>query len=246
MKINILSLFPEMFAPLQQSLIGKARENGLLKVDIVNFRDYTTNKHHSVDDTPYGGGAGMLLMPQPIYAAMHSLVEKKLSNPNKRRVIILDPAGQPFNAKMAQEFAQEPELDFICGHYEGYDHRIYDLATDLVSIGDFVLTGGELGAMVMIDAIARFVPGVLGNQDSAETDSFSSGLLEYPQYTRPAEFQGQVVPEVLRSGNHEKIRQWRLYQALKRTYTKRPDLLAQQALSAEAEQMLNDIKNNDC
>lgn len=239
MKINVLTLFPEMFAPLQTSLLGKAQEKGLLDIQLINFRDYTENKHHHVDDTPYGGGAGMLLMPQPIYRAMDSLGE----NP-KRRVVILDPAGKTFDQKMAADFAKQEELAFICGHYEGYDHRIYDLATDVVSIGDFVVTGGELGAIVMIDAISRLIPGVLGNQASAASDSFSKGLLEYPQYTRPVEYEGKVVPEVLRNGNHEKIRQWRLYEALKRTYKQRPELLAKQVLSDEAKKMLRDIQRN--
>lgn len=239
MKINILTLFPEMFAPLNTSLLGKAQEKDLLDINLIDFRAYTENKHHSVDDTPYGGGAGMLLMPQPIYKAMASLDE----NPN-RRVIILDPAGQTFDQKMAVDFSKAEDLTFICGHYEGYDHRIYDLATDVVSIGDFIVTGGELGAMVMIDAISRLIPGVLGNQASAASDSFSDGLLEYPQYTRPVSYQDKVVPEVLRNGNHEKIRQWRLYEALKRTYRYRPELLDTLELSAEALKMLREIKKN--
>lgn len=240
MKINILTLFPDMFAPLNTSLLGKAQEKGLLDIQLVNFRDFTEDKHHHVDDTPYGGGAGMLLMPQPIYRAMASLPE----NP-KRRTIILDPAGQTFNQTMAESLAEESDLTFICGHYEGYDHRIYDLATDVVSIGDFVVTGGELGAMVMIDAISRLIPGVLGNQVSALTDSFSAGLLEYPQYTRPVTYADKTVPEVLRNGDHEKIRQWRLYHALERTYRLRPELLEQLDLSEEAKKVLREIENSD-
>ncbi|MFD1672829.1 tRNA (guanosine(37)-N1)-methyltransferase TrmD [Agrilactobacillus yilanensis] len=238
MKINVLTLFPEMFTPLSTSLLGKAQDKGLLDINLVNFRDYTENKHNSVDDTPYGGGAGMLLMPQPIYKAMAALDE----NP-KRRVVLLDPAGQTFDQRMAEDLAQEDDVTFICGHYEGYDHRIYDLATDIVSIGDFVVTGGELGAMVMIDAISRLIPGVLGNKASAASDSFSAGLLEYPQYTRPVSFAGKEVPEVLRNGNHEKIRQWRLYEAIKRTYLNRPELLDDLELSDEAQKMLREIKN---
>ncbi|MCH4170520.1 MAG: tRNA (guanosine(37)-N1)-methyltransferase TrmD [Lactobacillus sp.] len=239
MKISVMTLFPEMFAPLNTSLLGKAQEKAILEINLINFRDFAVNKHQQVDDTPYGGGAGMLLMPQPIYRAMATLGD----NP-KRRVIILDPAGQTFDQKMAQSLAQEQELAFICGHYEGYDHRIYDLATDVVSIGDFVVTGGELGAMVMIDAISRLIPGVLGNTASAGSDSFSKGLLEYPQYTRPEVYEDKVVPPVLLSGNHEKIRQWRLYQSLKRTYEQRPELLQHLDLPAEAAKMLRDIKNN--
>lgn len=228
MKIDILTLFPQMFAPLNESLLGKAQAKQLLEIAICDFRQYATNKQHHVDDTPYGGGAGMLLQPQPIYRAMDVI---NAQDAGKKRVILLDPAGQKFNQALAQDLAQEQHLVFICGHYEGFDERIERLATDKVSLGDFVLTGGEMAAMVMIDALARFVPGVLGNETSAYSDSFSAGLLEYPQYTRPAEYRGMKVPEILLSGNHQKIAQWRRQQALKKTWLQRPDLLAQTALT---------------
>lgn len=228
MKIDILTLFPQMFAPLNESLLGKAQAKQLLEIAICDFRQYATNKQHHVDDTPYGGGAGMLLQPQPIYRAMDVI---NAQDTGKKRVILLDPAGQKFNQALAQDLAQEQHLVFICGHYEGFDERIERLATDKVSLGDFVLTGGEMAAMVMIDALARFVPGVLGNETSAYSDSFSAGLLEYPQYTRPAEYRGMKVPEILLSGNHQKIAQWRRQQALKKTWLQRPDLLAQTALT---------------
>ena len=192
---------------------------------------------------PFGGGAGMLLQAQPIFDAMAAIDEEaQKENCPKGRVILMDPAGRKFDQDYAQELAQEEHLTFICGHYEGYDERIRQLVTDEASLGDYVLTGGELAAMVMIDATVRFVPGVLGNMSSSMGDSFSNGLLEYPQYTRPAEFRGMKVPEVLTSGNHEKIRQWRMYQSLKRTWERRPDLIEQAKLSHEQQIMLQDIK----
>lgn len=224
MQIDILSLFPDMFSALQESMIGKAQERNLLKIDVTDFRDFAANKHHSVDDTPYGGGAGMLLQVQPIAAALADVTAK---HGPAERTIILDPAGRQFDHQYAVELAQAQHLVFICGHYEGFDQRVYDLATDTVSLGDYVLTGGELPAMVMIDALARQIPGVLGSQESAATDSFAQGLLEYPQYTRPADYQGQKVPEVLMNGNHQLIRDWRLKAAVWRTLQQRPDLLAQ-------------------
>ncbi|MCH4058085.1 tRNA (guanosine(37)-N1)-methyltransferase TrmD [Lapidilactobacillus gannanensis] len=222
MQIDILSLFPEMFGALQASLIGRAQENGILKIDVTNFRDFTTNKQHHVDDTPYGGGAGMLLQVQPIAAALNDVTAKH--GPSDR-TIILDPGGRQFDHAYAVELAQCQHLTFICGHYEGFDQRVYDLATDQVSLGDYVVTGGELPAMVMIDALARQIPGVLGKQESAATDSFAQGLLEYPQYTRPADYQGQTVPFVLTNGNHPLIAEWRLKAAVWRTLKERPDLL---------------------
>ncbi|WP_172637751.1 tRNA (guanosine(37)-N1)-methyltransferase TrmD [Lactiplantibacillus plantarum] len=243
MQIDILSLFPEMFAgPLHESMIGNAIENDVINVDVTNFRDFTTDKHNHVDDYPYGGGAGMLLQPQPIFDALASVQEK---HPALGRVILLDPAGVQFNQHVAEDFAQEEHLTFICGHYEGYDERIRSLVTDEVSLGDYVLTGGELGAMVMIDATVRLLPGVLGNSESAPGDSFSSGLLEYPQYTRPADFRGMKVPDILLSGDHGKIDDWRLEQALKRTYERRPDMLTGLSLSGKAKQMLADIKADE-
>lgn len=242
MKIDILTLFPQMFAPLNESLLGKAQAKQLLEIAICDFRQYATNKQHHVDDTPYGGGAGMLLQPQPIYRAMDVI---NAQDAGKKRVILLDPAGQKFNQALAQDLAQEQHLVFICGHYEGFDERIERLATDKVSLGDFVLTGGEMAAMVMIDALARFVPGVLGNETSAYSDSFSAGLLEYPQYTRPAEYRGMKVPEILLSGNHQKIAQWRRQQAIKKTWLQRPDLLAQTALTTADLNYLDTLTSED-
>lgn len=241
MDITILSIFPRMFQALNESLIGKAQEKGLVNIDVVDFRDYTTNKQHHVDDTTYGGGAGMLLQAQPIYDAMNYVETKK---PGRKRVVLLDPAGKTFNTKMARDFANEDQLVFICGHYEGFDERVKDLVTDEVSIGDYILTGGELPTMSMIDATLRFVPGVLGNSFSAEEESFSNGLLEYPQYTKPADFRGKKVPEVLTSGDHEKIRLWRLTQALKKTLERRPDLLETAKLTDEEEKLLRKIRQN--
>ena len=240
MKIDILSLFPEMFeGPLTQSIVGKAIEKQLLDVEVTDFRDYTTNKQRHVDDTPYGGGAGMLLQAQPIYDALDAIAAK---NDGLGKVILLDPAGRKFDQKVAEELSQEKHLTFICGHYEGYDERIRERVTDEISLGDFVLTGGELGAMVVIDATVRLLPDVLGNRESALGDSFSMGLLEYPQYTRPADFRGMKVPEVLTSGNHQKIAEWRNKEALRRTYERRPDLLENYELSAQEEKWLREFK----
>lgn len=197
MRIDVLSLFPDMFAPMTQSVIGKALERDLLEFSVTDFRKYSKDKHMHVDDTPYGGGAGMLLKPEPIFDAMADI---NAAHPGNKRVILLDPAGKRFDQQAARDLAQESHLVFICGHYEGYDERIRTLVTDEYSLGDFVLTGGELGAMMMIDATARLLPGVLGNTESAHTDSFENGLLEYPQYTRPADYEGMQVPEVLQMG----------------------------------------------
>lgn len=240
MKIDILSLFPEMFkGPLTQSIVGKAIEKQLLDVEVTDFRDYTTNKQRHVDDAPYGGGAGMLLQAQPIYDALDAIAAK---NDGLGKVILLDPAGRKFDQKVAEELSQEKHLTFICGHYEGYDERIRERVTDEISLGDFVLTGGELGAMVVIDATVRLLPDVLGNRESALGDSFSMDLLEYPQYTRPADFRGMKVPEVLTSGNHQKIAEWRNKEALRRTYERRPDLLENYELSAQEEKWLREFK----
>ena len=240
MKIDILSLFPEMFkGPLTQSIVGKAIEKQLLDVEVTDFRDYTTNKQRHVDDTPYGGGAGMLLQAQPIYDALDAIAAK---NDGLGKVILLDPVGRKFDQKVAEELSQEKHLTFICGHYEGYDERIRERVTDEISLGDFVLTGGELGAMVVIDATVRLLPDVLGNRESALGDSFSMGLLEYPQYTRPADFRGMKVPKVPTSGNHQKIAKWRNKEALRRTYERRPDLLENYELSAQEEKWLREFK----
>ncbi|GAW99669.1 tRNA (guanosine(37)-N1)-methyltransferase TrmD [Secundilactobacillus mixtipabuli] len=244
MRIDVLSLFPEMFeGPLHDSIVGKALDRNELEVEVTDFRQYSTNKHGNVDDYPFGGGAGMLLQAQPIFDAMAATQQKaqKLGH-EKGRVILMDPAGKRFTQKVAEDFAREDHLTFICGHYEGYDERIRTLVTDEVSMGDYVLTGGELPAMVMIDAVSRLLPGVLGNEESAPGDSFSTGLLEYPQYTRPADFRGMKVPDVLISGNHQKIDEWREIQSLKRTLLRRPDLLEKLELTGDQKRKLRDIK----
>ena len=235
LKIDILTLFPEMFAPLEHSIVGKAKEKGLLDIRYHNFRENAEKARH-VDDEPYGGGQGMLLRAQPIFDTIEKIDAK---NP---RVILLDPAGRRFDQAFAEELAQEEELIFICGHYEGYDERIKTLVTDEVSLGDFVLTGGELAAMTMVDATVRLIPEVIGKEASHQDDSFSSGLLEYPQYTRPYDFRGMTVPDVLMSGHHENIRKWRLYESLKKTYQRRPDLLKNYAFSDEEKAILDQIK----
>lgn len=234
MRIDILTLFPEMFAPLEHSIVGKAREKGILEVNYHNFREKAEKARH-VDDEPYGGGQGMLLRAQPIFDTMDA-IEK--TNP---RVILLDPAGRTFTQTYAEELSKEDQLIFICGHYEGYDERIKTLVTDEISLGDYVLTGGELAAMTMIDATVRLIPEVIGKEASHTDDSFSSGLLEYPQYTRPYEYRGMVVPDVLMSGHHENIRKWRLEQSIRKTYDRRPDLLACYELSDEERFILDKI-----
>ncbi|MTC00433.1 tRNA (guanosine(37)-N1)-methyltransferase TrmD [Streptococcus uberis] len=235
MKIDILTLFPEMFAPLESSIVGKAVEKGLLDIRYHNFRDNAEKARH-VDDEPYGGGQGMLLRAQPIYDTIDKI------DANNPRVILLDPAGKTFNQSYAEELAQEDELIFICGHYEGYDERIKQLVTDEISLGDFVLTGGELAAMTMVDATVRLIPNVIGKESSHQDDSFSSGLLEYPQYTRPYDFRGMTVPDVLMSGHHENIRRWRLEESLRKTYLRRPDLLEKYPLNQEESDLLAKIK----
>lgn len=243
MRIDVLSLFPSMFGPMHDSIVGKALERDELELEVTDFRQYSTDKHGNVDDYPFGGGAGMLLQAQPIFDAMAATQAKATeSGHEKGRVILMDPAGVPFTQRVAEDFAKEDHLTFICGHYEGYDERIRSLVTDEVSMGDYILTGGELPAMVMIDAISRLLPGVLGNQESAPGDSFSTGLLEYPQYTRPADFRGMKVPDVLISGNHQKIDDWREMQSLKRTLLRRPDLLDQLTLTGDQKRLLRNIR----
>ncbi|MGI5891384.1 MAG: tRNA (guanosine(37)-N1)-methyltransferase TrmD [Bacillota bacterium] len=229
MRIDILTLFPEMFAPLQQSIIKRAVENGLIEINITNIRDYTTDKHHITDDRLYGGGAGMVMKPEPIFSSVDAV--KKVAEP---RIIITSPQGRPFNQKIAQELAQEEQIIIICGHYEGIDERVLEfLATDIISVGDFVLTGGEIPAMAIADAVSRLVPGVLGHEMAAKEESFNEGLLEYPQYTRPAIFQGLEVPEVLLGGNHSQIAAWRRRKSLQRTLENRPDLLEDAVLTPD-------------
>jgi tRNA (guanine37-N1)-methyltransferase len=220
MKIDVLTLFPAMFAgPLDESIVKRARTDGLLDLAIHNLRDFTHDRHRTVDDKPFGGGPGMLLKPEPIFEAVEHLAREGT------RVILLTPAGRPFNQAVARELAGQRHLLLICGSYEGFDERVREtLADDELSIGDYVLTNGALPAMVIIDALTRLLPGVLGDDESSRDESFSHGLLEYPQYTRPAEFRGMKVPEVLLSGNHAEIQKWRLEQAMKRTRDRRPDL----------------------
>ncbi|HEO0930574.1 TPA: tRNA (guanosine(37)-N1)-methyltransferase TrmD [Streptococcus agalactiae] len=235
MKIDILTLFPEMFAPLEHSIVGKAKERGLLEINYHNFRENAEKSRH-VDDEPYGGGQGMLLRAQPIFDTIDKI------DAQKARVILLDPAGRTFDQDFAEELSKEDELIFICGHYEGYDERIKSLVTDEVSLGDFVLTGGELAAMTMVDATVRLIPEVIGKETSHQDDSFSSGLLEYPQYTRPYDYLGITVPDVLMSGHHENIRKWRLEQSLRKTLERRPDLLENYAMTDEERLILEKIK----
>ena len=223
MNFHVLTLFPEMIRNgMNTSITGRAINAGILSVEAINIRDYAFNKHQKVDDYPYGGGAGLVMQPEPVYRAYKDLTKNMKKKP---RVVYLTPQGTTFHQEMAKELAKEEELVFLCGHYEGIDERVLEeIVTDYVSIGDYVLTGGELPAMVMIDSISRLVPGVLHNDDSAGDESFENGLLEYPQYTRPPVFLDKEVPEVLLSGHHENIRKWRHEQSVKRTKERRPDL----------------------
>lgn len=225
MLIDIITLFPEMFAGVfGESIIKRAVDKNILNVRFTQLRDFAFDKHRQVDDSPFGGGAGMVLKPEPVYRAVRDVLQKsdeKLS----RKIIITDPSGEVFTQAKAKELAALDQIIFVCGHYEGFDARIYDLADELISIGDYVLTGGELPAMVIVDAVARMLPDVLGSAESAVTDSFFDGLLGYPQYTRPRDFEGKLVPEVLLSGNHAQIKKWREEQALILTRARRPDLI---------------------
>lgn len=239
MKIDYLTLFPQMFdGVLNQSILKRAQDKEMLQINTVDFRDFAENKHNQVDDYPFSGGQGMVLKPEPIFNAM-----KNIEKTENTRVILMCPQGRPFNQEIAQELSHSEHLVFICGHYEGYDERIRQhLVTDEISMGDYVLTGGELPAMVMTDAIVRLIPGVLGNQQSHEDDSFQDGLLEFPQYTRPRSYQDMNVPEVLLSGNHAHIDQWRHEQKLIRTWEKRPDLLENYPLTDKDKDILERYK----
>jgi tRNA (guanine37-N1)-methyltransferase len=238
MKIDILTLFPQLFeAPFSYGIFKRAIDNGLVSLDIYNIRDYTHDKHHTADDTPYGGGAGMVLKPGPIFEAVEAIKAK--SGNETMDVILLTPQGRLLNQQVAQELSQKKHLVFICGHYEGEDERVRQyLATDEISIGDYVVTGGEIPAMVAIDAALRLIPGVLGSAESALDDSHASGLLEYPQYTRPENFKGWKVPEVLISGDHAKIARWRREQIIKRTLERRPELLNKANLGMEDKKLV--------
>ncbi len=241
MNIHVLSLFPDMFSGVfGASILKKAQEKNAVKLEVTDIRTFSGNKHNQVDDYPYGGGAGMVLKPEPMFSAVEAICAGK-----QPRIILMCPQGERFTQKKAEELSQEKELVFLCGHYEGYDERIRQhLVTDEISIGDFVLTGGELGAMTVIDSVVRLLPGVLGQEDSHIQDSFSTGLLEHPHYTRPAEFRGMKVPDVLLSGNHAKIEQWREEQSLKRTFERRPDLLDLYPLTDKQKLYLQKLKNN--
>ncbi|MCA9724530.1 MAG: tRNA (guanosine(37)-N1)-methyltransferase TrmD [Kurthia sp.] len=242
MNIHVLSLFPDMFEGVfGSSILKKAQEKGAVQMNVTDFRSFSQNKHNQVDDYPYGGGAGMVLKPEPLFHAVEDLV----AHGKKPRIILMCPQGERYDQKKAEELAKEEDLIFLCGHYEGYDERIREyLVTDEISIGDFVLTGGELAAMTVIDSVVRLLPGVLGQEASHVNDSFSTGLLEHPHYTRPADFRGMKVPDVLMSGNHAKIEQWRMEQSLKRTFERRPDLLEHIELTKEQQAYLKQLKNN--
>ncbi|MFB5266544.1 tRNA (guanosine(37)-N1)-methyltransferase TrmD [Paenibacillus enshidis] len=260
MKIDVLTLFPEMFdGVFGTSILGKAREKGIVSLRAVNFRPYAGNRHNTVDDTPYGGGGGMVLKPDPIFAAVEDLLEGQAKEaasaesgqsldeqqaPKPPRVILMCPQGETYTQKKAEELAREEHLIFICGHYEGYDERIREhLVTDELSIGDYVLTGGELPAMTVIDSVVRLLPGVLGNATSAVADSFSTGLLEHPHYTRPLDFRGWKVPDILLSGHHANIEEWRRRESLRRTLERRPDLLEHADLTIKEKEWLQSVRD---
>ncbi|AQR93978.1 tRNA (guanosine(37)-N1)-methyltransferase TrmD [Clostridium saccharoperbutylacetonicum] len=228
MKISILTLFPEMFSIFDHSIIGRARENNIIDIDLLNIRDYTLNKHKKVDDYPYGGGAGMVMAAQPIVDTI-----RKAKEDNKGKVVFLGPRGKKFNQEIAKELSKEDNLIFLCGHYEGIDERVYKYIDMEISLGDFVLTGGEMAAIPVIDSILRLIPGVLGKEESFMEESFYNGLLEYPQYTRPEEFEGDKVPDILLSGHHENIRKWRRLKSLEITKKRRPDLYKNVVLTKE-------------
>lgn len=240
MRIDIVTIFTEAFAPLALSIIGRARKRGLLTVVLWDLRQFASDKHRQVDDEPYGGGAGMVMKPEPFFAAVETI--RAAVPGTKPSIVLASPQGEVLTHGLAQTLAAEEHIILLCGHYEGIDERVHvGLGAKEISIGDYVLTGGELPAMVIVDALARFVPGVVGDAASVEVDSFASGLLDYPHYTRPAEFLGMSVPEVLLSGDHEAIRRWRQAQRLQRTLGRRPDLLKAEALSDEDRRLLEEL-----
>ena len=243
MRFHVMTLFPDMVAGgLGTSITGRAIENHIFELNIVNIRDYSRDKHKHVDDYPYGGGAGMVMQPGPVYDCYQDIVKDMNKKP---RVIYMTPQGKVFNQAIAEELSREEELIFLCGHYEGIDERVLEeIVTDEVSIGDYVLTGGELPAMVMIDSISRLIPGVLNNDDSAEYESFQDGLLEYPQYTRPETFMDKKVPPVLLSGHHGNIEKWRREESLKRTLLRRPELLERAELTKDDKKILEMLRKN--
>lgn len=243
MKIDVLTLFPDMFSPLDVSIIKRARDKGIVNLNIYNIRDFSKNKHKRVDDYPYGGGPGMVMAPDPIYSAVDYLL--CTNSEEKHRILLMSPGGKVFDQNTAKEFSKEDYLIFICGHYEGIDERVKSIISDEVSIGDYVLTGGELASMVVIDATCRMIPGVLSSNSSYEEESFYDGLLEYPQYTRPEIYNGMGVPNILLSGHHEKVRIWRKYQSLKSTLEKRPELIDYNKLTDEDKKLLKKIQSMD-
>jgi tRNA (guanine37-N1)-methyltransferase len=240
MQVHILSIFPGFFSsPLNESMIKRAQEKGKVKIDVVNMRDFAKDKHKTMDDAPFGGGAGMVMMVEPLYNAIKSVTGKK----DNEKIVLTSPQGEKLDQDKAKELSSSDHLILVCGHYKGVDERIKDLLPmEEISIGDYVLTGGEFAALVILDAVTRLIPGVIGKFESAQTDSFHQGILGYPQYTRPAEFRGLKVPEVLLSGDHEKVRLWRRKKALEETLNKRPDLLEGALLSDEDKIIIDDIK----
>ncbi len=238
MKFDVLTLFPEMFKSLEESIIGKAKEKNLIDINLINIRDFSKDKHKKVDDTPYGGGAGMVIRPDVVLDSYNSIKEKK-----NAKVIYMSPQGKVLNQQVVENLSKEQHLIILCGHYEGIDQRAIDKIVDEeISIGNYVLTGGEIPAMVLIDSVSRYIDGII-NKESIEEESFSNGLLEYPQYTRPELFENEKVPDVLISGHHKNIEDWRKYQSLKNTFLKRPELLEKIELSEEDKAILNKIKN---
>ncbi len=244
MRIDVLTIFPQMFdEPMGASMIGIAREKGLLDLSVHDIRDWAHDKHRTTDDTPYGGGPGMVMKPEPVFASVRAV---SAMDPVTPHVVFLTPVGEVLDQRVVEELSTIDRIMFVCGRYEGFDERAFALADRLLSIGDYVLTGGELPAMVTIDAVARLIPGVLGHEDSASDESFSSDLLEYPQYTRPSEFEGAAVPDVLRSGDHGRIAAWRREQSLRRTARMRPDLVARLDLTARDRAIVDDeMKRSD-
>ena len=248
MQFEVFTLLPEVFPPyLETSILKRASERGLIKVNIHNIRDYTHDKHHTTDDTPYGGGGGMVMKPEPVFEAVESVLgltpQNSSTTDSKIPIILLTPQGRVFNQKIAKELSAYPQIFLVCGRYEGVDERIREhLVTDEISIGDYVLTGGELPALLVIDAISRLLPDVLGDPTGAEDDSHAMGLLEYPHYTRPPEFRGWKAPDILLSGDHAKIEKWRREQALERTFRKRPDMLEKANLSEEDKKFIEKLK----
>jgi tRNA (guanine37-N1)-methyltransferase len=249
MQFEVFTLLPEVFPPyLESSILQRARQRGLIDVRVHNIRDYTQDRHHTTDDTPYGGGGGMVMKPEPVFEAVESVlrISEVPAQPTPVPIILLTPQGRVFTQRVAEELSRSERIALLCGRYEGVDERIRDhLVTDEISVGDYVLTGGELPALLIIDAVSRLIPGVLGDPTGAEDDSHSMGLLEYPHYTRPPEFRGWKVPEILLSGDHGRIEKWRREQALSRTFNKRPDMLEKAELGKEDSKFVEGLKSKD-